>query len=51
MGIMATDARLGHIKIWIDGLEIAGSPFLYKSGIGFSWMSEDRPQADLLKLA
>jgi hypothetical protein len=48
---MAADASLGHSKIWIDGLEVTGSSFLHKTGIGFGRMSEDSPQAYLLKLA
>ena len=48
---MAADASLRHSKIRIDGLEVPGSPFLYKSRIGFGLMGEDRSKAYLLELA
>ena len=48
---MAANAGLSHSKIRIDGLEVTGSSFLHKTGIGFSLMSENRTQAFLLELA
>src|SRR5512147_2224811 len=45
MGIMAADARLGHSKIRIDGLEVPGASYLHKTGIGLGRMSENSTQA------